>query len=112
MDFITHPARLTILSRRSNPSLDAPKSVWDTAMSFYNKSERGYIANRAAHGYTVIEEEEGIISIIYFDDANPDQNRGELLYSYGPDIFRFYSLEGDALLTRINHVKEREKDTP
>jgi hypothetical protein len=108
MDFLTHPSRMTILSHGSQPALDAPKAVWDAAMQFFAKGERGYLANMAAHGYTVLEEEEGIVSVIADLPLEPERNSGELLYRYGPGIFQRYTLEGEALETRIAHVRACE----
>ena len=110
MDFLTHPARMIILAHGSNPALDAPKSAWDAAMVFFSSGERGYLANMAAHGYTIIEEEEGIIAVVAYLPSEPERNSGEILYRYGPDIFHCFTLEGDALETRIAHL--RSLDTP
>ena len=104
-DFLRHPSRMTILSHGSQPALDAPKAVWDAAMQFFAKGERGYLANMAAHGYTVIEEEEGIVSVVCHLPLEPERNSGELLYRYGPEIFQRYILEGETLETRIAHVR-------
>lgn len=77
-------------------------------MAFFTPQERGYIANRAAHHWTIIEEEEGIISIIHFDKNHPSRNCGELLYRYGPDIFHHYTLDEKALALRVEHIKRED----
>jgi hypothetical protein len=107
-DFLRHPAFMRILSRRSNPALDAPQEVWDAAMAFFTPQERGYIANRAAHHWTIIEEEEGIISIVFFDENDPSRNCGELLYRYGPDVFHSCALDKTSLDVRIDHIKRED----
>ena len=103
--------KMKILSHRSKKELDATTETYTEAMQYFPGEERGYIANRAAHHFIIIEEDEGIVSIIYFDDENPTQNYGEFLFrrvdSQKVDL---YYLEGEYLQKRIDFVKEREKN--
>ena len=64
---------MKILSHKNYKQLDCTKDEWAKAMSFYNRDTRGYLANRAAHCYIIIERQEGEIIVLHFfeDDEDP-----------------------------------------
>lgn len=106
-DFLTTPYRMTILSHRADRRLDATKEVWDKALSFFDTTNRKHITYAASHGYTVIEEDEGIIAVI----SPVSQEDGEIFYQYGEEESHYFSLSGDNLSTRVAYIQSLEATT-
>lgn len=63
---------MRILSHKDHKQLDCTKAEWAEAMKFFNGETRGYLANRAAHCYIIIELQEGEIIVLHFFEEDED----------------------------------------
>ena len=52
--------------------MDCSQGEWDKAMSFFNSNTRGYLANKAAHGFIIIELQEGDIMVLHYFEGDED----------------------------------------
>lgn len=80
-------------------------------MAFFMPDERGYLANRAAHGWTIIEEDEGLIAIVFYDPVYHQKPCGEMMDRHGPDHFSHTYMDEKTLARFTAFLQKRLDNT-